>query len=80
MTYWDELGKRIEPKLTGIQSQRIVSPESEFLKDHDIQEVFENELTVEFIQENCFSSNTDGIAADDYADGMQEGLAKLYSL
>jgi len=47
------------------------------LKDHDIQEVFENELTVEFIQNNCFSSNTD--AVDDYADGMQEGLAKLLS-
>ena len=75
--YRDELGKRIEPKLTGIQSQKIVSPESDFLKDHDIQEVYENELTVEFIQQNCFSSNTDAIA--DYA-GMQEGLVKLLSL
>lgn len=68
---------RIEPKLTRIQSQRIVSPESDFLKDHDIQEVFENELTVEFIQNNCFSSNTD--AVDDYADGMQKSELDLWS-
>ena len=54
-----------------------MSPESEFLKDHNIPEVFENELTVEFIHENVSKncpSNFTGVADEDYASGMQEGF------
>ena len=58
-----------------------MSPESEFLKNHDIQEVFENEMTVEFIPENVSCvSNCTGVADADYASGMQEGFNKYHSL
>ena len=54
-----------------------MSPVSEFLKDHDIQEVYENELTIEFTHDNVScQSNCDGVADADYALGMQEGFIK----
>jgi len=49
--------KSLKVELTNIVSQKVVSPESVFLKDHDIQEVFKNEITLVFIPEMCFASN-----------------------
>ena len=58
-----------------------MSPVSEFLKDHDIQEVYENELTIEFTHDNVScQSNCDGVADADYVHGMQEGLPNSSSL
>ena len=63
----------MEPELTKIQTQKVVSPLSEFLKNYEIPEVFKNELTLEFNAENISCpSNTDTVA--DYADGTQAGL------
>ena len=63
--------KSLKAELTNIVSQKVVSPESVFLKDHDIQEVFENKITMVFIPEMCFASN---VGDDGRADGMEEGF------
>ena len=68
--------KRLEPELTKIQAQKVVSPASEFLKIANIPEVFKNILTLEFNAENIpCPSNCDAVAG--YADGTQAGLNKL---
>ena len=70
----------MEAKLTKIQIQKVVSPESEFLKYPDIQEVYENELTLDFFLGNVSCpTNCDGITAEDYANGMQEGMHHFLS-
>ena len=54
--------KSVNAELTKIVSQKVLSPESEFLKDHDIKEVFEVEITMEFILEmfDAFNFGDDG--------------------
>ena len=80
MPNWDWTWKRLEAKLTKIQIQKVVSPESEFLKYPDIQEVYENELTLDFFLGNVSCpTNCDGITAEDYANGMQEGMHHFLS-
>ena len=57
-----------------------MSPESEFLKYPDIQEVYENELTIDFFLGNVSCpTNCDGVTAEDYANGMQEGMNHFLS-
>ena len=57
-----------------------MSPESEFMKYPDIQEVYENELTLDFFLGNVSCpTNCDGITAEDYANGMQEGMNHFLS-
>ena len=57
-----------------------MSPESEFLKYPDIQEVCENELTLDFVRPGNVScpANCDGVTAEDYANGMQEGMNEFF--
>ena len=76
MPNWDWTSKRLEAKLTKIQIQKVVSPESEFLKYPDIQEVCENEVTLDFVRPGNVScpANCDSVTAEDYAYGMQEGM------
>ena len=64
--------KRLEPELTKIQTQKVVSPASEFLRVANVPEVFKNVLTLEFNVDNISCpSNCDAVT--DYADGTQEG-------
>ena len=65
----------MEPELTKIQTQKVVSPASEFLRVANVPEVFKNVITLEFNAENISCpSNCDAVA--DYADGTQAGLNK----
>ena len=66
----------MEPELTKIQTQKVVSPASEFLRVANVPEVSKNVITLEFNAENISCpSNCDAVA--DYADGTQAGLNKL---
>ena len=65
----------MEPELTKIQTQKVVSPASDFLRVANVPEVFKNVLTLEFNAKNISCpSNCDAVA--DYADGTQAGLNK----
>ena len=58
-----------------IQIQKVVSPESEFLKD--IPQVFENDMTIEYRPESqnvSCPSSCDGVTEQEYVDGIQERL------
>jgi len=57
--------KSLNAQLTRISSQKVVSPESDFLKNYDIQEVFQNEITLnfEFTPEMSIASNVDDAIA-----------------